>query len=136
MAHFAQLDETGIVTGVIALEDVVITDESDNEVEQLGIDFLTQLYGGGQYRQTSYNTRAGVHYAPNSHTPDGGVALRKNYAGKGFQYDSSRDAFIQPQTYPSWTLNESTCRWDSPVAHPDDGGDYEWNEDAQSWDIA
>ena len=133
MAHFAQLDETSIVTGVITLEDSVITDESGNEVEQLGIDFLTKLYGGGQYIQTSYNTRAGVHYAPNSHTPDGGIALRKNFAGKGYQYDSSRDAFISTKPFESYLLNEGTCRWDSPVPYPDDGGNYVWNEETKSW---
>ena len=59
---------------------------------------------------------------------------RKNYAGKGYSYDATRDAFIPPQPYPSWTLNETTCLWDAPVAYPDDGGMYQWNEETQTWD--
>ena len=61
-------------------------------------------------------------------------SIRKNYAGIGFSYDSTRDAFIPPQPYPSWTLNEDTCLWESPVAYPDDGNMYEWNESDQQWD--
>ena len=61
-------------------------------------------------------------------------SIRKNYAGIGFSYDSTRDAFIPPQPYPSWTLNEDTCRWECPVAHPNDGNIYEWNETDQQWD--
>ena len=61
-------------------------------------------------------------------------SIRKNYAGIGFSYDSTRDAFIPPQPYPSWTLDESTCRWECPVAHPNDGNIYEWNETDQQWD--
>tara|TARA_Y100000592_G_C5353564_1_gene260040 strand:- start:350 stop:673 length:324 start_codon:yes stop_codon:yes gene_type:complete len=59
---------------------------------------------------------------------------RKNYAGKGYSYDATRDAFIPPQPFPSWTLNETTCLWDAPVAYPDDGGMYQWNEETQTWD--
>tara|TARA_Y100000310_G_C20190160_1_gene582120 strand:+ start:134 stop:529 length:396 start_codon:yes stop_codon:yes gene_type:complete len=88
--------------------------------------------------QTSYNSRGGVHYAPNSSIPDGGVALRKNYAGIGYTYDPVRDAFIAPKSFNSWSLNELTCLWEPPVPFP--GGvsspaAYEWNEDAQSWDL-
>ena len=61
-------------------------------------------------------------------------SIRKNYAGIGFSYDATRDAFIPPQPYPSWTLDESTCRWECPVAHPNDGNIYEWNETDQQWD--
>jgi hypothetical protein len=61
-------------------------------------------------------------------------SIRKNYAGIGFTYDKTRDAFIPPQPYPSWTLNESTCRWECPVAYPDDGNMYNWNEETQTWD--
>ena len=80
----------------------------------------------GEWIQTSYNTSGGVHLS-------GGVALRKNYAGVGDTYDATRDAFIEPQPYPSWTLVESTCIWNAPTAYPDDGNDYEWNEDTTAW---
>ena len=62
-------------------------------------------------------------------------SIRKNYAGIGFSYDSTRDAFIPPQPYPSWTLNEDTCSWECPVARPDDGNKYNWNEETQAWDL-
>ncbi|SVD42628.1 uncharacterized protein METZ01_LOCUS395482, partial [marine metagenome] len=68
--------------------------------------------------KTSYNTKGGVHYAPNSNEPDGGVALRKNYAGKGFTYDKDRDAFISPKPFESWILSEDTCCWEPPVPYP------------------
>ncbi len=80
----------------------------------------------GEWIQTSYNTLGGVHL-------DGGVALRKNYAGVGYTYDSVRDAFIPPQPYNSWTLNEDTCLWDSPVPYPTDGLPYSWDEPTTSW---
>ena len=87
--------------------------------------------------QTSYNTRGGVHYAPNSNTPDGGIALRKNYAGLGHTYDKTRDAFIAPKPYSSWELNEDTCQWEAPVTYPDvaEGEEtyYKWDEDTKSW---
>ena len=89
----------------------------------------------GTWIQTSYNTRGGVHYAPNSNTPDGGVALRKNFAGIGFTYDKDRDAFIEPQLYSSWKLNEDTCQWEAPVSYPDDGKSYTWDEDSTSWAV-
>jgi hypothetical protein len=76
--------------------------------------------------QTSYNTHGGQHPEDRS--------LRKNYAGIGYTYDSGRDAFIPPQPYPSWTLNEDTCLWDCPVAMPTEGGPFTWNEEAQTWD--
>ena len=83
--------------------------------------------------QTSYNTYAGVHYAPNSRTPDGGIALRKNYAGIGYTYDQTRDVFIAPQPYPSWTLDEDTCLWNPPTPYPEDGKKYDWDEETTSW---
>ena len=81
----------------------------------------------GEWIQTSYNTLGGQHRL-------GGTPLRKNYAGIGYTYDRTRDAFIPPQPYPSWTLNEDTCIWDSPVSIPTDGKLYNWNETAQQWD--
>jgi len=88
----------------------------------------------GEWIQTSYNTQGGVHYNPETGEPDDGTPLRKNYAGIGDTYDKDRDAFYTPQPYPSWTLNEDTCLWEAPVARPDDGNMYQWNEETQSWD--
>ena len=119
MAHFAKV-ENGIVTQVIVAEPEFFDTFVDSSP--------------GQWIQTSYNTRGGVHYSPETGEPDGGVALRKNYAGIGYTYDAARDAFIPPQPYPSWNLNEDTCSWDSPVPYPTDGKRYNWNEDTQQWD--
>tara|TARA_R110002051_G_scaffold287925_1_gene350680 strand:+ start:18 stop:392 length:375 start_codon:yes stop_codon:yes gene_type:complete len=119
MSYFAEIDENNIVKRVIA-----ISQENVN----------TGTWGSpDNWIQTSYNTHGGVHYAPNSHTPDGGVALRKNYAGKGYTYDQTRDAFYTPQPYPSWTLDDDTCRWNPPTAYPDDGKNYNWDEDETKW---
>ena len=121
MSHFAEIDNNNIVQRVIVAEqdyiDSGVVGNPDNRV------------------QTSYNTRGGVHYAPNSNEPDGGVALRKNYAGIGDTYDESKDAFIAPKPHPSWILNEDTCLWETPIPYPDDGKRYKWNEDDQSWDL-
>jgi hypothetical protein len=82
----------------------------------------------GEWIQTSYNTRGGVHTL-------GGTPLRGNFAGVGFTYDSTNDVFYEPQPYPSWTLNETTWLWEPPVAMPTDGKDYTWNESTTSWDL-
>lgn len=121
MSHFARVVD-GIVVEVLV-------------AEQDFIDTYSQTVSG-DWIQTSYNTRGGVHYQPNSHTPstDQSKALRKNFAGIGFSYDSGKDAFIPPQTFPSWVLNEETCFWEAPVPYPDDGLYYTWNETTQSWD--
>ena len=107
MAHFAKI-ESGIVTQVIVAEQ----------------DFVdTQV---GTWVQTSYNTHGSRHTLGN--TP-----LRKNYAGIGYTYDNLRNAFYAPQPFPSWTLNETTCLWEPPVALPDDDKMYTWDEDTTSW---
>ena len=117
MAHFAHLNETNQVIRVSVVNNDVITDSDGNEQEQLGVDFLTQLNSGlGWYKQTSYN----------------GI-FRKNYAGVGFTYDSTRDAFIPPQPFNSWTLNEDTCIYEAPVPYPTDDLMYSWDEDTTSW---
>ncbi len=117
MAHFARLDKTNNVVRVHVLVNTVITDGEGNEQEQVGVDFLTNHQGGvGWYKQTSYNGN-----------------FRKNYAGIGYTYDSVRDAFIPPQPYNSWTLNEDTCQWESPVTYPDDGKRYTWDEATTNW---
>ena len=120
MAHFAQIDSDKIVTRVIVAEQ----------------DFVNSGAVGdpNSWVQTSYNTRGGVHYG-NDGQPDGGHALRKNYAGTGFTYDSVRDAFIPPKPYASWTLDEDTCLWQAPAAYPTDGQIYQWDEDAQNWAV-
>lgn len=87
----------------------------------------------GQWLETSYNTRGNVHYAPNSDTPDGGIALRGNYAGIGFSYDPLNDVFFPPQPYPSWTLNNLTWLWDAPIPYPADGKFYSWDETLKQW---
>ena len=124
MAHFAKLGSGNIVTQVeVVSNDVALT-------EQAGIDFLNNLYSTNDvWKQTSYNTVAGEHIL-------GGTQFRKNFACIGFKYDKTRDAFIPPKpNYPSWLLNETTCLWESPVAYPNDGEIYTWNETNKSWDI-
>ena len=122
MGHFAKVSN-GIVTRVIVAE----ADFFNNFVDD----------SPGQWIQTSYNTRGGVHYQPNTNEPseDQSKALRKNYAGIGYTYDSTIDAFIPPQPFNSWTLNEDTCLWDSPVAYPTDGKLYKWNEEIVNWEV-
>jgi len=121
MGHFAKVSN-GIVTRVIVAE----ADFFNNFVDD----------SPGQWIQTSYNTRGGVHYAPNTNEPSKNQSkvLRKNYAGIGYTYDSTRDAFIPPQPFNSWTLNEDTCLWDSPVPYPTDGKLYKWNEEILNWE--
>jgi len=113
MAHYAK-----IVNGVV--DQVIVADENH-------ISTLT-----GIWVQTSYNTRHGVHYGQDGN-PDSGIALRKNYARRGDTYDSARDAFIAPQPFPSWILDESTCDWVPPTQCPNDGKTYKWNEDLKAW---
>jgi|688.fasta_scaffold01024_2 hypothetical protein len=112
MSHFAQIDENNIVTQVIVIEQDVVD---------------TGLFGDpNSWIQTSYNTSGGVH-------TQGGTPLRKNYAGIGYTYDSTRDAFIPPQPFNSWVLNEDTCLYEAPTPMPDDGKMYSWDEDTTSW---
>jgi len=123
MAHFAKL---GVGNKVLQ---VVTVSNNDALTEQDGIDFLHKLYGTNDvWKQTSYNTLGGVHLL-------GGTPFRKNYAMIGGKYDQYKDAFIPPQPYGSWTLNETSCLWEAPVAYPTDGQNYEWNEDNQTWDL-
>lgn len=110
MAHFARV-ENGIVTEVIVAE----------------LDFFNSFteQPTGDWIQTSYNTRGGVHL-------NGGTPLRKNYAGVGFTYDSERDAFIPPKVFNSWVLNEESCLWEAPIPKPE-GGMHQWDEETLSW---
>ena len=86
----------------------------------------------GTWIQTSYNTRGGVHYGQDGQ-PDGGVALRANYAGIGYTYDQASDVFYAPQPYPSWTISAPTWLWEAPVPYPSTGGPYTWDEATLSW---
>ena len=119
MGHFAEINNDGIVQRVIVAEQDFIDSGAVGDANN--------------WVQTSYNTRGGVHYTSNSYTPDGGVALRKNYAGKSYTYDQTRDAFIALKPYPSWELNEDSCQWNAPTSYPDDGKHYRWDEDTTSW---
>ena len=111
MAHFAKLGTGNIVTSVHVVSNDIATDE------QAGVEFLQNLYNNRDvWKQTSYNNN-----------------FRKNYAGIGFKYDQTRDAFIPPQPQASWILNEDTCQWQPPVAYPTDGKNYTWNEDTETW---
>jgi hypothetical protein len=128
MASFAKIGLNNKVIGVLSVHNNVLKDAGGIEQEVLGIDFLTKLYGWSIWKQTSYNTVGGVHKLD-------GTPFRKNHAGIGYTYDEDRDAFIPPKNYPSWTLNEDTCRWEAPVAYPDDDKLYKWNEETTSWDL-
>ena len=114
MAHFAELNSDNIVTRVLVLDNDMITVDG-TEVESQGVQILTDLHGG-TWKQTSYN-----------------ASFRKNFAAIGYEYDEDLDAFIPLKPYDSWVLNTSTCHWDAPVDHPDDGTMCEWDEENEQW---
>jgi hypothetical protein len=117
MAHFAKLDENNIVLEVNVVDNENLLDSSGIEREELGVAFLVQWSGGyTNWKQTSYNGN-----------------IRKNYAGIGYTYDATRDAFIPPKPFASWVLNEQTCTWTPPEPYPTDGKQYKWNEVTLSW---
>jgi hypothetical protein len=120
MAHYAFLNMQNIVTEVIVGKDE--TDGPTNWEMHYG-NIREQVC-----KRTSYNTKGGVH-------SEGGTPFRKNYAGIGYTYDFARDAFIPPKPFDSWTLNENSCLWEAPVAMPEDGQQYSWNEETTSWDL-
>ena len=137
MATFAKLNLENIVEQVISVHNNELLDNGI-ESEQKGIQFLKSLYGQDtNWKQTSYNTRGGKHYLSDnsglSNTQD--KAFRKNHASVGYSYDQTRDAFIPPKPYNSWTLNENTCLWEAPVSYPSDGQLYKWNEEILSWNL-
>ena len=115
MAHFAQLNDENLVTQVIVVANEDTADKDGVENEAIGIEFCTNLLGG-RWVQTSYNGN-----------------IRKNYAGIGYKYDATLDAFIPPQPFESWTLNEETAQWEAPTPYPDDGKRYSWDEATTSW---
>jgi hypothetical protein len=110
MAHYARLNEQNIVVQVIVVAD------SDEPTEALGVEFCQNLFGGGTWRKTSYNGN-----------------IRKNFAGPGFSYDVIRDAFIAPKPYASWTLDETTCKWEPPIPIPTAFGLWHWDEITLTW---
>jgi hypothetical protein len=118
MAHFAQ-----VINGIV--QEVIVAEQ----------DYIDSLPDASSWIQTSYNTRGGIHYEPNSNTPspDQTKALRKNYASVGFNYDDVRNAFIPPQPYRSWLLDEFSCLWNAPVPYPIDGKRYKWDEIITDW---
>jgi len=136
MASFAKIGKGNIVEKVVVVSNDIAT------TEQVGVDFLNTLYGTRDvWKQTSYNTIGGEHTL-------GGTPFRKNYAGIGFKYDQTKDAFIEPKPFNSWILNETTCVWEAPIEKPttydnnitDENGNavpdsYKWNEDNQTWDL-
>jgi len=136
MAHFAKLGTGNIVLRVtVVSNDIAIT-------EKAGEEFLQNLHGSRDiWKQTSFNTTGGVHKL-------GGTPFRKNYAGVGYTYDQTRDAFIPPKPYDSWILNETTCLWEAPVSQPELTNEqqsqnnskthnwyYSWNEETQQWEL-
>jgi hypothetical protein len=116
MSHFAKVEDGIVIEVATAEQDWVDTQD-------------------GTWVQTSYNTRGGKHYDSTTGLEDSGTPLRKNYAGVGDTYDSVKDAFYEPQPYPSWTLNEDTCIWECPAARPVDSEEkiYNWDEDTTAW---
>jgi len=117
MSHYAKVVDGKVVNVIVAEEDFFKTFVDTSP---------------GTWLQTSYNTRGGIHYGQDGQ-PDGGVALRGNYAGIGFNYDPVADVFYPPQPYPSWTLNKTNWTWEAPVAYPTDGNAYTWDEATKSW---
>ena len=118
MAHFAKIGLNNKVIEVLVVNNEVLKDSNGIEQEVNGIDFLTKLTGWSIWVQTSYNG-----------------SFRKNFAGIGFAYDENRNAFISPKPFNSWTLNESTCRWEAPISMPQNDNQYSWNESTLTWDI-
>jgi hypothetical protein len=118
MAHFAEIDPQGVVLRVIVVHNNELLDNGV-ESEAKGVAFCQSLFPGTTWVQTSYNGN-----------------IRKNYAGQGYTFDAQRNAFIPPKPFPSWLLDEDTCRWEAPIPYPTDGERYTWDEATQSWAAA
>ena len=117
MAYFAEIDKNNVVLRVVAVNNKDTSTTDGTEIESIGIAFCKSLLGSDtNWKQTSYNAN-----------------IRKNYAGIGYTYDATRDAFIPPKPYASWLLNEDTCVWESPVPYPNDGNYYVWDEATTNW---
>ena len=126
MAHYAFLDENNIVQEVLVGIDETNTDDLPNGYASWEV-YYTAIKGN-TCKRTSYNTFSNQHKL-------GGTPFRGNYAGPGHVYDVENDVFYRPQPFDSWTLNTDTWQWEAPVAYPEIGVDYDWNEDTQSWDL-
>jgi len=118
MAHFAELDSNNVVLRVVVIGNADTSDANGIEKEYIGAAFCERLFGG-TWKQTSYNAN-----------------IRKNYAGIGYKFDESLNAFIPPQLYPSWVLNNDTAQWEPPVPYPTDGKAYIWDEAKKDWVLA
>lgn len=117
MAHFAQIDTNNIIINIIVIHNNELLDQQGNEIEQKGINFCKTLFGQDtKWIQTSYN-----------------ASIRKNYAGIGYTYDETLDAFIPPKPFNSWVLDTDKAQWKAPVAMPIDGNRYKWNEEILTW---
>ena len=116
MAHFAELDPNNKVVRVLVVDNSDILDSEKKESEQVGVEYLTKIFGYSNWKQTSYNDN-----------------FRKHYAGVGYTYDEKLDAFIPPSPYPSWTLNKDTCLWEAPTSCPTDNKTYVWDEESKTW---
>ena len=119
MGHFAKVLDGKVIQVIVAEPDFFDTFADSSP---------------GSWLQTSYNTRGNIHYGPDGE-PDGGIALRGNYAGIGYTYDPQNDVFYAPQPFPSWTLDQTTWLWDAPVAYPDDNQRYVWDEATVGWKL-
>ena len=117
MSHFAKVCDGKVIRVIVAEQEFFDTFIDDSP---------------GEWIQTSYNTRGGIHYGQDG-KPDGGVALRGNYAGIGYTYDRINDVFYDKQTYPSWVLNQTSWTWEPPIPKPDDGKFYKWDEPTKNW---
>ncbi len=117
MAHFAEINSENIVQRVIVVSNDVLLDENRSEQETLGASFCENLFGG-TWKQTSYNNN-----------------IRKRFAALGHTFDATKDAFITPRPYASWTLNADTCEWEAPVSYPSDGNAYHWDETNRAWSL-
>ncbi len=125
MAHYAILDSNNVVIHVTTGKDENNTDY-ERDGKSSWEEWYRNYFNASDCKRTSYNTNANIHSL-------GGTPFRKNYAGKGYTYDSSRDAFIPLKPFASWVLNETTCIWEAPVTYPTDGKNYTWDEDTTSW---
>jgi hypothetical protein len=125
MAYFAELDENNITLRVISVNNNELLDDQGNEIEQKGIDFCVNLFGG-RWLQTSYNTVANEHL-------NNKIPFRKNFAGIGSIYYPEYDGFSLAKPFSSWVLNENTLVWESPIPYPEDGKKYLWDEETKDW---
>jgi|TARA_R100001460_G_C3517478_1_gene172195 hypothetical protein len=128
MASFAKIGLNGKVMSVVSIANEALQDSKNIEREELGIELLTELTHWPIWKQTSYNTKGGVHLL-------GGTPLRKNHAGIGYTYDDDKDAFIPPKSFATWILDEETCQWKPPIDKPNDEQNYVWNEETQQWEV-